>query len=262
MAILHITFSLATQGSLKLAIRQHRLQRDESVLSVHDDFSIGPLQSFDERIHWLETHMLDDDDQQLYNDIYEKWKWKIETLPSDADVWIWYSHNAHEQIGLRYVMSEFVHKSSMVYGIDATEGMQRIQPNITIRQTGELSSDMLMKLRPDAKRFSTQECQQLAKEWEDIKGQQSTLRLWKNKLEHVEEDALDAYIIASAKDLQLQHKEEWLMPTQILAQTARTVNHYIGNDFLKYRLRTLVEQGLFEMQGDTTDIFSYQLKLC
>ncbi|WP_431811161.1 DUF3658 domain-containing protein [Lysinibacillus sp. FW12] len=82
-----------------------------------------------------------------------------------------------------------------------------------------------------------------------------------NKLEHVEEEALDAYIIASAKNLQLQHKEEWLMPTQILAQTAGTVNHYIGNDFLMYRLRTLVEQGLFEMQGDTTDIFSYQVKL-
>ena len=26
MAILHITFSLATQGSMKLAIRQHRLR--------------------------------------------------------------------------------------------------------------------------------------------------------------------------------------------------------------------------------------------
>ena len=58
MSILHITFSLATQGSMKLAIRQHRLQRNESVLSVHDDLSIGPLQNFEERKAWLAAHIL------------------------------------------------------------------------------------------------------------------------------------------------------------------------------------------------------------
>lgn len=76
MAILHITFSLATQGSMKLAIRQHRLQRSESVLSVHDDLSIGPLQNFEERKTWLATHILDDDDQQLYDEMYENWRKK------------------------------------------------------------------------------------------------------------------------------------------------------------------------------------------
>lgn len=38
MAILHITFSLSTQGSLKHAIRQNHLQRDESVLRIDDIF--------------------------------------------------------------------------------------------------------------------------------------------------------------------------------------------------------------------------------
>ncbi len=49
MAILHITFSLSTQGSIKHAIRQNHLQRDESVICVNDVFSIGPLTDFEER---------------------------------------------------------------------------------------------------------------------------------------------------------------------------------------------------------------------
>lgn len=262
MAILHITFSLATQGSLKLAIRQHHLQRNETVLSVHDDFSIGPLQHLEERKTWLNTHIFkDNEDQQLYDDMYENWMKKIASLPCDLDVWIWYSQNTHEQIGLRCVMSELIHKCSMVYGIDTTEGLKRLQPNMSIRHTGELSSNMLMKLRPEAKRFSVQACQQLAKEWEDIKKQPSTLRLWKNELVHVEEDALDTLIMASAKELQIQYKEEWLMPTHILAQTFGAIDHYVGDEFVEYRLRTLVEQGLFEIQGDITDIFSYQVKV-
>ena len=49
MAILHITFSLSTQGSIKHAIRQNHLQRDESVRRIDDLFSIGPLSSLEER---------------------------------------------------------------------------------------------------------------------------------------------------------------------------------------------------------------------
>jgi len=62
---------------------------------------------------WLTTHILDDDDQQLYDEMYENWRKKIANLPCDVDVWIWYSHNTHEQIGLRYVMSELIHKGQM-----------------------------------------------------------------------------------------------------------------------------------------------------
>ncbi|MGA3677103.1 hypothetical protein [Lysinibacillus agricola] len=39
MAILHITFSLSTQGAIKNVIRQNHLQRDESVLGIDDIFS-------------------------------------------------------------------------------------------------------------------------------------------------------------------------------------------------------------------------------
>lgn len=54
MAILHITFSLSTQGSIKHAIRQNHLQREESVICINDNFSIGPLTSMEERkIGWI-----------------------------------------------------------------------------------------------------------------------------------------------------------------------------------------------------------------
>ena len=116
---------------------------------------------------------------------------KIAGLPCDVDVWVWYSQSTHEEIGLRLVMSELINKCSMVYGIDATEGLKRVQPNLRIRQSGELSADLLMKLRSEAKRFSIDECQQLAKEWQELKQNHSTLRIWQDGIVHVAEDALD-----------------------------------------------------------------------
>ncbi len=132
---------------------------------------------------------------------------KIAGLPCDVDVWIWYSQNTHEEIGLRYVMSEFVNKCSMLYGIDVTEGLKRMQPNRSIRDTGQLPSHMLMKLRADAKRFSIEECQRLAKEWQDLKkDNSSTLRSLEEGIVHIAEDAYDSMVIEAAKDVRLANK--------------------------------------------------------
>ncbi|MFJ7666983.1 DUF1835 domain-containing protein [Lysinibacillus sp. NPDC097195] len=261
MAILHITFSLSTQGSIKHAIRQHHLQREEAVICVNDIFTIGPLTSLENRKKWLDTNIFRDiEERELYEDYHNIWKKSIAGIPCDTDVWIWYSQNSHEEIALRYVMSEFINKCSMVFGIDATEGLKRIQPDMSIRYTGELSSDMLMKLRPDAKRFTIEECRRLAKEWEVLKQNSSTLRVWEHTIVHTEESEYDAVIIECAKDLQANNKELWLSPGTVVGQTINKINDYISEAFIEYRLFTLAEQGLFELSGDTTDMFSYEIK--
>ncbi|MGE7694131.1 DUF3658 domain-containing protein [Lysinibacillus sp. NPDC094177] len=261
MAILHITFSLSTQGSIKHAIRQHHLQRDESVLSVNEIFSIGPLSSSEERKSWLKANIFrDSEERELNEDLHKEWKKKIAGLPCDVDVWVWYSQSTHEEIGLRYVMSELINKCSMVYGIDATDGLKRVQPNMTIRQTGELSSDLLMKLRSEAKRFSIDECQQLAKEWEELKQNPSTLRVWKNGIVHVAEDALDPIIMECAERAHSELNEEWLLPMRIIGETIGTIDDYLSEEFVENRLMILAKKGLFEIDGDTTDMYSYHIK--
>jgi len=157
-------------------------------------------------------------------------------------------------------MSEFINKCSMVYGIDATKGLKRIQPNMMIRHTGELSAEMLMKLRPEAKRFSINECQRLAKEWENLKLHPSTLRIWKDSIVHVEEDALDAIIIECAKRVHVHQNEEWLLPARIIGETICAIDDYLNEEFIENRLKALAKQGLFEVDGDFSDIYSYRVK--
>lgn len=261
MAILHITFSLSTQGSIKHAIRQHHLQRDESVLSVNEIFSIGPLKA-EERKSWLEAHIFrDNEERELYEDLHQAWKKKIASLPCDVDVWVWYSQSTHEEIGLRFIMSELINKCSiMVYGIDATEGLKRVEPNMRIRHTGELSSDLLMRLRSEAKRFSIDECQQLAKEWEELNQNPSTLRVWQDGIVHVAEDVLDPIIIECAERAHTELNEEWLIPMRIIGEIIGEVDDYLSEEFVENRLITLAKQGLFKIDGDTTDMYSYQVK--
>ncbi|MEK5231658.1 DUF1835 domain-containing protein [Lysinibacillus sp. FSL K6-0232] len=261
MAILHITLSLATQGSMKLAIRQHHLQRSEAVLNIHDIFSIGPLENMEERKSWLASHIFrEQEDQQLYDDLYANWQKKIANVPCDVDVWIWYSQNAHEQIGLRYVISEFVNKCNMVYGVDATEGLQRLQANTDIRYTGELSSEMLMRLRADAKRFSIPMCQRLAKEWEELKRYPSTLRLWDQGIVHVEENALDAMLLSAVQELHQQHQQEWIELMHIIGAAYDTFHDYISEEFLINRIMMLNKQGSLQVEGDLTDIHACRVK--
>ncbi len=128
-----------------------------------------------------------------------------------------------------------------------------------IRYTGELSSDMLMKLRPEAKRFTIEECQRLAKEWDELKRNQSILRVWQNGIVHVEESEFDVNIINSAKYLQASNKEQWLSPVNVIGQMVNITDDYINETFIENRLLYLAQQGLFEISGDTTDINAYKI---
>lgn len=261
MAILHITFSLSTRGSLKQAIRQNHLQREESVICVNDIFSIGPLTTVEERQDWLNTNILkDEDERELFMDIQKEWKKKIESIPCDVDVWIWYGQNAHEQIGLRYVMSEFKNKCCMLFGIDTAAGLKRMEPLLEIRETGELSASYLMKLRTDAKRFSVEECNGFAKEWDELKQNQSTLRLWENGIVHTEESVFDALILGSAKRVFEQQGEEWLLPLHVIEEVNSYLTDYVSDAFIEKRIFELANEGYFELNGDITDVYSYKLK--
>ena len=229
MAILHITFSLSTQGGLKQAIRQKKLQREESVICVNDIFSVGPLTSVEERNTWLNTYILKDaDERELYEDMQKDWAKKIQGVPCNVDVWIWYSQNTHEEIGLRFVMNEFAKKCSMVFGIDATEGLKRIQSNMEIRHTGELPANTLMKLRADAKRFSVEEVIGLAKEWQAFQQNPSTLRIWQDGIIHADESAFDAVILECVKRVHAATGEELLSPARIIGETYGSIDDYIS----------------------------------
>ena len=260
MAILHITFSLSTQGSLKRAIRLNRLQKEESVICVNDCFSIGPLTNVEERNNWLNTYILkDEDERELYTEMQKDWAKKIKGVPCDVDVWIWYSETIHEEIGLRFAMSAFVNKCNRVFGIDATKGLERIQPNLQIRHTGELSADTLMKLRADAKRFSVEKENQLAKEWQALQENPSTLRIWQNGIEHVEENTFDKEIVAAAKRVQETEESDWLSPMRVISEVTGHLGEYVEDAFIEKRIFALAKQGLFEIDGNPTDIDSYQL---
>lgn len=261
MAILHITFSLSTQGSLKRAIRQKQLQREESVICVNDCFSIGPLTNAKERNTWLNTYILkDEDERELYADMQKEWAKKIQGIPCNVDVWIWYSQNTHEEIGLRFVMNEFVNKCNMVFGIDATKGLKRMQQNVKIRHTGELSADTLIKLRADAVRFTVEEENQLANEWHTLQKNPSTLRNWQNGIAHVEENTLDEKILDVAKREQESEGDDWILPMRVIGEVVGQLSEYVEDAFIEKRIFALAKQGLFEIDGDTTDIYTYRLK--
>lgn len=261
MAILHITFSLSTQGSLKRAIRQKQLQREESVICVNDCFSIGPLTNAKERNTWLNTYILkDEDERELYTDMQKEWAKKIQGIPCNVDVWIWYSQNTHEEIGLRFVMNEFVNKCNMVFGIDATKGLKRMQQNAKIRHTGELSADILMRLRADAVRFTVEEENQLANEWHTLLKNPSTLRIWQDGIEHVEETTFDEKILDGVQRALELEGSDWLAPTRVIGEVVGRLPEYVEDAFIEKRIFSLAKEGLFEIDGDPSDIYTYKLK--
>ncbi|MEG0260598.1 MAG: DUF1835 domain-containing protein [Lysinibacillus sp.] len=261
MKIVHITFSLSAQGSLKLALRQNKLARDESVICVNDVFSVGPLTSIEEREKWLQTNLLKESNElALHKEMRLAWEKMLKIIPCNVDVWIWYGQNAHEQIGLRFAMSEFAKKCNMVFGVDTSVGLMRKGSAQVVKQTGEISPDYFLKLRAGAKLFTAEERTNLAQEWAVLQGNSSTLRVWRDGITHLDESEIDSIIMECAKRIAASNNDEQFLSTILVTDASDEIQDFVSEAYIEQRILRIAETGLFEILGDTADMYSYQLK--
>ncbi|MGG3927137.1 DUF1835 domain-containing protein [Metabacillus fastidiosus] len=107
----HIVFGDSPSGSLKMVLRDMKLQEREKIISFSDLFSIGPVWRLNEEIgltkrsEWLKNHInFDEEYIDKYQDEFSNTILKIEAIPQNIRIIIWMGDNSHEQTALRYVL--------------------------------------------------------------------------------------------------------------------------------------------------------------
>ena len=110
--MIHILFGASVSGSFKFALREMRLDKKEMAISIWDIFSIGPIRQLHEnngmrsRFEWIKEKISSeyDDDYIDYTRKFERSLKQLNSIPEGEHVTIWTSDNAHEQIGLQFVV--------------------------------------------------------------------------------------------------------------------------------------------------------------
>ena len=274
--MIHIVFGSSTSGSVKFFLREMGLDKKERVISFWDMFSIGPVWQLHEengvqsRFEWMKTYIHDEfGDFPDYKKNFKKTIKQIHSIPEGSHITIWTSNNAHEQTGLRFIVYLLKEKNLDISLINTTEEYEELfqvkKVKYTPLHTGEISSEKLQYIYEQGKRklCTDHDREDLEKEWQSLSDNQETLRIWRNgRIQSVPEDYYDAFIMKKAKKLHGQQKaKDFMISPRLIGEVLGHLDQYVGNAFLEFRLKKMVEQGVFETEGNLEGIRFYKVRL-
>lgn len=275
--VVHILFGDSASGSLKSTLKEMELQDEEKVISFSDMFSIGPVWQLhnnvglNHRYQWIKNHLIIDDDyiDEYQHNLHHTTS-MIHAIPKNTKIIIWVGENSHEQTALRYVLYLLKDKNNDIIIVDTTKLFKK-QFNIPESDcyplhTGEIISEKLKLIYEKAKNDSpvSQELRnKMEKEWQALSSTQEVLRVWENKeIKSVNEAYYDDYIINKAKKLHSEQKNnEFMKSARLIGEVIGYLDQYIGDEYVEYRVRHLIMNGVFEIEGVPKAMRFYSVKL-
>ncbi|KUF33304.1 MULTISPECIES: DUF1835 domain-containing protein [Lysinibacillus] len=275
----HIVFGHSPGGSLKAAFRNSNYVKTEEIIVMPGNFSVGPLkdlhlcEGIEARFQWLqERYFIEDDGLAIFEREVKEAVEKIKSIPPHQDIIIWTCQNAHEQIGLRLVLAMLEKKPNDIYVLDTFQLFHELHifPQLAEdnypRSSGEVSVENVLHIyeqyqgRPLKKSVQ----QTLSKEGLKMLMDDYCIHTWEyNELwSHHNENVDDDWIIACAKRLHEDQEEApYLMAARLIGEVLGHMEQYREAEWIEYRLRQLIQQGVFSYRGELKGMLHYQVKL-
>lgn len=268
----HIVFGDSSAGSLKIA-----LSNDEKVIRFSDQFSIGPIHQLDtekgleQRKKWLFLH-INQDEQRTHSCIedFQQTLTEISSIPEHIPVYIWTANNAHEQTAARLIIHVLKGRKNAIRLINTYTTYQNHWPTspeeFYPRSTGEVMSEKLKIIYAANKKdqpLTEQFRNKLVAEWEKLTGTAEVLRIWEeDQVKSVPENYFDAFIVEKARYLHNEQTEHnFIKSARLIGEVIGYLNQYTGDEFIEYRVRQLILQGIFDIEGVPRAMRFYSVKL-
>ncbi|CAM3989384.1 DUF1835 domain-containing protein [Bacillus paramycoides] len=266
----HIAFDDSTAGCLKYMLDQEELH-EESVVAFSEFFSIGPIHMLHKnkgqlaRQQWLLNNLTDYDSyfEEEYLPRFMETLEELQSIPNETPITIWKANNAHEHVGLCFVIAQLKDKKN-IRVINTSEANKNIFiQEYDIRGTGELSPESLATFQKsfvELPYLTTENRIGLENEWNHLSNRTEFLRVWTdNEVHSVQEDHFDQFIIDCAK--RVGADKGFLKAPRVIGEALGLVEQLVGDTFLEYRLKELIKQGLFEFEGSLKEMRFYSVKL-
>ena len=271
----HLVFGDSPYGSLNIALQKLGRDQEETIINFSDLYSIGPLWKLHDvkgivaRDEWLRNH-INMEDEVNYEDDCKGTILEVEQIPSHHPIIIWIGENAHEQTGLRLALYLLREKSNDIFMININETYKTHFDNPEIDFTplhmGELSSDQLIHIYENAKNdraLTRSERKTFEHEWEILSNEKDLLRIWEsNQIMSVPKNFYDEYIIDTVQKFHQKNKSnEFIKSARIIGEVMGHLDQYVGDSFLEYRVRRLIVDGIFDIEGVPKAMRYYSIKM-
>ena len=271
----HITFGYQY---LKPILKEMEIHEEEPIISIHDNFAVAPITNLHTesgqktRYEWIKSSLrgLEEEVDEYIEEIQKAFI-QIHSIPKDVPIYIWVCENAHEQTGLLFVLFLLRERTNRITIFNTaklySELFKAKAKKYTPLHSGEILSEelsVIFKYGQEIQRCLTEvERSQFENHWVSLSEHDGALRIWENgEIRSVSENYFDEFIIKMAQKIQGKRKKKVFIPAlRIIGEVYGRIEQYVGDDFLEYRLRKLIEKGTFEYEGSLEAMRSYSIKL-
>ena len=281
----HIVFGDSTAGSLQVAFHGTAYEETEEVLVLPDILSVGPVkglhtkEGIQARFQWLKDRYQDAiNERDAYMHGMTEAIDRIKAIPSYQDIVIWTGNNAHEQSGLRIVLALLKDKWNTVSILNTFTAFHELYTYPALAeenypQTSNGQDLLLFYEQFDMRPVRPEKREALCKEgWNMLleeghsmlSNEPYLIRTWgDNELWHnTNIDCDDDFIITCAKRMHAEEETfDFIKAARVVGEVCGHMEQYRGIEWIEYRLRCLIEQGIFEYEGDLKAMRLYQVKL-
>lgn len=271
----HIMFGMEEQGILKAALHKAEIRHDHQVISFNDWFAYGPLKQLHleegekNRVTWLSLRLSNYEQLYTYNPDHQTGKVveMIQSLSEDTNVTIWHGDHAHDQIGVRFVLSLLTDRKmnmKLVNPIQKESNIPGAFHSYPVNLSQLKASDYIPFLHKmnEFSLLTQEEIDALVLEWEQISSDDAPFRIWENGLFRLcTDDVLDQDLLDVIMEQAPFYPDQYVPASKVVSEVLRKKSGYsLRKDFLEYRLRSLIHDKQVLFKGAPGQLHRYRVK--
>ncbi|HMG81922.1 MAG TPA: DUF3658 domain-containing protein [Ferruginibacter sp.] len=266
--MIHIVFNEPDVKVLEQAIELDETLQGEIML-IRDDYAVGPLNNIylgegkEERKSWW-TEILAGGDyagkvQDEEVDDYKTAAELVGTMRRDPEetIWIWAAQNKHDVSGYYWLLKYMQEFQSRVY-ILYLNNLPFINEKGNIfypNWLSEIPAKEFLKAKKLSREITLSEFEVDPDEWTKICNENKGVRILEGGKKLVNEE----YSFYDA-ELKKFITGDWQKASKIIAQFLSKAKHTTGDAYLLWRLKVMIAQNMFDVQGKVTNMKDFEIK--
>lgn len=266
--MIHIVFQEADIAALEKSFELDETLKAE-IIQVKDDYAVGPLmdiyteRGIENRRQWWRDVLAggdydghvdsgDVDDSKTVNELKER----MDT-DSEETVWIWAAPNKHDVCGYYWLMSQLKDYQGRIFILYLNnlpflnEKGNLFYPDNLF----DIPAREFVKAKKLAREITLSEFEVDPDEWTKICSENKGARLLEGGKKLVQED-YDFYDAELKKFI----TADWQKASKIIHHYLSKAKHTTGDMYLLWRLKTMMAQEIFDVQGNVGKMKDFELK--
>ncbi|MBI9010999.1 MAG: DUF1835 domain-containing protein [Clostridiales bacterium] len=260
----HIVFGDSELGILKFYFENNKNEFKGEIINFREDHSIGPIYGIDnetglgKRIKWFEKIIKEVSAYDYFEDIEKEFintYNSIKNIDIDSKIVIWHGENTGNQVGLRYLVA-LLNKRDL-YEINVSQLHVEDYDNTRYkpRTFAECAPKEVEHLIITMKKFEKERCNSLINDWEILRTSKENLRILENdRILGVDESYYDHDILSNCTF-------NFKKAAKVVGKTMGQSEQLIGDTYVDFRVRKLIESGKIEYRGDLETMRDFEIRV-